>query len=179
MPATKSAPEPEILDVESDEVELTPQEEAEKLLKRYMYWSMGFGLIPVPLVDLATITGTQIRMVSKMSEIYDVPFAEHRAKNIVTPLIASVGIAPIATGVLGSFIKFIPVVGTLAGAVSLPIVAGATTYAVGKVFIMHFESGGTLFDLDPKSVKEYYRQMFNEGAKVAEDIKAEADKEKK
>ena len=178
---TKTAPAPEVVDVEANEVPVTNAEQAERTLKHYMYWSMGFGLIPLPLVDIAAITGTQIKMVASMSEIYGIKFSEHRVKNIVTPLVASVGLTPIAAGILGSLVKIIPFVGTAIGALSMPVVAGATTYAVGKVFIMHFESGGTLLDLDPKSVKEYYQRMFQEGTKVAEEIKAkeEADKSKK
>lgn len=175
---TKKEPQPDVLEIEADEVELTQQEQSEKLIKRHMYWAMGLGLIPVPLLDLASISAAQIRLVSKMSEVYEVPFSEHRAKNIIMPLIASVGVAPIATGVLGSFIKFVPVVGSLAGTISLPIVAAATTYAIGRVFIMHFETGGTISNLDPQSVKEYYRQMFTEGTKVAAGMKKDADTEK-
>ncbi len=68
---------------------------------------------------------------------------------------------------LASVVKFIPVIGETAGVVAMPILAGATTYAVGKVFVQHFASGGTLLTFDPDKVKEYYAQMFEEGKKVA------------
>jgi hypothetical protein len=32
-----------------------------------------------------------------------------------------------------------------------------------KVFIQHFESGGTFLDLDPDKVREYFKAQFEEG----------------
>jgi len=38
----------------------------------------------------------------------------------------------------------------------MPIVAGAATYAIGKVFVRHFASGGTFLTFNPEKVKDYY-----------------------
>ena len=46
--------------------------------------------------------------------------------------------------------------GTIASGVSTAVFAGASTFAVGKVFIEHFESGGTFLTFDPERVLEYY-----------------------
>ena len=52
----------------------------------HLPWAMGAGLIPLPLVDLATITGIQLKMIAKISRVYGVPFAENRAKSIIAAL---------------------------------------------------------------------------------------------
>ncbi len=44
---------------------------------------------------------------------------------------------------------------------------GASTWALGKVFIQHFESGGTFLDFKPEEVKEYFKAQFVEGRKMA------------
>jgi hypothetical protein len=49
----------------------------------------------------------------------------------------------------------------------MPGVAGAATYAVGKVFIQHFESGGTLLNFNPDSVRDYYKQELQKGKTTA------------
>lgn len=165
--------EPEFIDAEAETIPLTQQEQAEKVAKTHILWAMGGGLIPIPLADIAAIMTVQVRLVTKMSEIYDIPFSEHRVKNIVTPLVTSVGIVPISAGILGSLVKTIPVFGTAVGIASMPLVAGATTYAISRVFISHFEAGGNLLDLDPKKMKAYYAEMFDEGKKVAQDLKKE------
>ena len=44
----------------------------------------------------------------------------------------------------------------------------ASTYAVGQIFIQHFESGGTLLTFDPERVRAHYRKLYNEApAKIA------------
>ena len=61
----------------------------------------------------------------------------------------------------------LPFVGYVVGGLSTPLLAGAATYAVGKVFIQHFESGGTLLDFEPAKVREYFRQEFSVGQGLA------------
>jgi hypothetical protein len=46
------------------------------------------------------------------------------------------------------------------GFVVTPVLAYAMTKAVGGVFIMHFESGGTLLTFDPKAFREYFIKEF-------------------
>jgi hypothetical protein len=53
----------------------------------------------------------------------------------------------------------------------MPVISGASTYAIYKVFIQHFESGGTFLDLDPAKVKSYFAEQFTKGKKVAVDLK--------
>jgi uncharacterized protein (DUF697 family) len=151
---------------------LTKSEAGMALTKRYMLWTAGGGLIPIPLLDVATIMGIQIKMISDISELYEVPFSEHRVKNILYPLVSSVGIAPLGAGLVSSLVKVIPVVGTAAGLVSLPLMASALTYATGKVFIAHFESGGTLLDFDPAQMREHYAKEFKTGQEVSKELEA-------
>ena len=76
-------------------------------------------------------------------------------------------------GVLSSLIKCIPLIGQTTGAVTMPVVSGASTYAVFKVFVQHFEAGGTFLDLDPSKVKAYFAEQFKKGKKVATELKAD------
>lgn len=142
--------------------------EAEKLVNRYMWWSLGAGLIPVPWVDMVAVSSVQIKMVADISKIYDISFSENSGKTIVTSLLGSVVPDSLARGSVGSLLKTVPVVGTILGAMSMSIFSAATTYAIGKVFIQHFESGGTFLDFDPAQVREYYKSQFEEGKDIAE-----------
>ena len=67
----------------------------------------------------------------------------------------------------------IPVLGQTAGVITMPIVAGATTYAIGKIFVQHFASGGTFLTFDPDKVKAYYTELLQEGQQVASEMKKE------
>ena len=65
--------------------------------------------------------------------------------------------------VLPPVLKFVPVVGSLLAAVSAPAFTGASTYALGRVFVLHFESGGTFLTLDPDKVRAHYEAEFARG----------------
>jgi uncharacterized protein (DUF697 family) len=65
----------------------------------------------------------------------------------------------------------IPVAGQVIGFVTMPITAGATTFAVGKVFNQHFASGGTFLTFDSEKVRGYYNSMFEKGKNVAAEMK--------
>jgi uncharacterized protein (DUF697 family) len=149
------------------------EEQARKLVKNYMWWSMGAGLIPVPFVDLMAVSGVQLKMLSDISKIYGVEFQENRGKALVASLAGYIVPSTLSFGAVGSLLKAIPLVGPLVGAPSMVVFCGASTYAVGKVFIQHFESGGTFLSFDPAKVKEHFQQEFAEGRKLAEDVQAE------
>jgi uncharacterized protein (DUF697 family) len=169
---TKTNPKEDVETPEINEEELqdlTPLEQAKKINKQFVLWSAGAGLIPFPVVDIAAILTAQITMLAKMTKVYDIPFSEHRVKNILIPLFNSIGIIPAGTILLASIVKLIPVVGQAAGIVSLSVMSGAITYATGKVFITHFEAGGTLLDFDPEKMKSYYKELFEEGKAVAKE----------
>src|SRR5581483_9305324 len=134
-----------------------------------MYWSMGAGFIPLPLVDIAAITGVQLKMLADLAKHYGIPFSRHKVKEIVAALIGGALPGPIASGMVGSAVKMVPVVGPIVGGVSVPLLAGATTYAVGAVFIQHFEYGGTLLDFNTEKVKTYFAEEFEKGKLAARD----------
>lgn len=156
---------------------LTNLQQADKLTHDHILWATGFGLIPMPLVDIAVITGAQIHLVAKLSEVYKIPFSDHRAKNLIYPLVSSVGLVPAGAAFVSSLVKGIPVFGTLVGVASMPAVAGATTYAIGKVFTSHFEAGGTLLDFNPAATKAHFAKLFSDGKQVVAEIKEAAKAE--
>jgi uncharacterized protein (DUF697 family) len=145
----------------------------EKLAKHHILASMGVGLIPFPLVDMVALFGIQLDLVKKLSVEYDVPFKQEIGKSIISSLLG--GFLPASLGgAIASIIKFIPIIGQTTGAVTMPVVSGAATYAIYKVFVQHFESGGTFLDLDPAKVKSYFSEQFARGKKVMADLKPES-----
>lgn len=144
----------------------------DKIAKHHILSSMGVGLIPLPVVDLVALMGIQLNMVRKVASEYNVPFKQDIGKSIISSLLG--GFLPVTLGCsLASIIKLIPLIGQTTGAVTMPVVSGAATYAIYKVFVRHFESGGTFLDLEPAKVKSYFKEQFNKGKKVATDLKTE------
>jgi uncharacterized protein (DUF697 family) len=149
------------------------QQTATKKIRNYMWWSTGAGLVPVPFLDLVAISGVQLKMVSELAKVYDVPFNESRGKALIGALVGTLVPSSLACGVVGSALKAIPAVGSIAGASALALFSGASAWALGKVFVQHFEAGGTFLDFDPEAVREYFRTQFEEGRKMAASMQAE------
>ena len=136
----------------------TREEMASKLVDRFALWSGVAGLIPVPLVDVATVGGLQIQMVRRLSQIYDVEFSENRGKALIASLAGS--LIPATSGVgAASMLKAIPIIGTIAGGFVMPVLSAGATYAIGKAFIQHFATGGTLLDFNPPDYREFIRRQ--------------------
>ncbi|HEY7991700.1 MAG TPA: DUF697 domain-containing protein [Stellaceae bacterium] len=129
------------------------------IVREYMGWSTGAGLIPLPLLDLAAISLVELKMVHSLARLYGVPFQRGAAKSIIGALIGGGGTFVLAAPV-ASMIKTIPIVGTAAGILTEPAIAAAASYALGKVFIQHFESGGTLLDFNVRTQRHQYEQHF-------------------
>ncbi len=146
------------------------KQELDKILRHHTYASTGVGLIPVPAADIAGLMAVQLRMIKEIAEIYEVPFLKEAVKKVLTSLIGGVVLTN-AMPFLASMVKFIPLVGQTLGMAAMPIACGASTYATGKVFIQHFESGGTFLTFDPGKVKAYYAEMLEEGKTVAANAK--------
>ena len=73
---------------------------------------------------------------------------------------------------LASLAKAVPGLGTATtGVITVSVLGGATTYALGSVFVQHFESGGTLLDFDAKKMRAYFSNKLEEGKGVVADLK--------
>jgi len=141
-------------------------EGAQRLVNRHALYSAAAGLVPVPLVDLAATTGIQIKMLKELADNYGVPFQADRGKSIIGALIGGVVPTRLAYGLGGSLIKAVPIIGGLLGMVTAPAFASASTYAIGKVFTSHFESGGTLLDFDPEKMRQHFVTEYEAASKA-------------
>ena len=109
-------------------------ERAESAVRNHVIWSMGAGFIPIPIADFIAVAAVQLDMIRTISNIYGVDFKETEGKALVTSLTGS-GLSRLGANAL---IKLIPGFGSMLGGVSMSIVSGASTYALGQVFKTHF-----------------------------------------
>jgi uncharacterized protein (DUF697 family) len=139
---------------------------ADAIIRKDMLWAMGAGLVTIPWVDIAAITGVQLKMLNELADQYQVPFSKSRGKASIGALIGGVLPVRLGGGFLGGAFRMIPFVGV----VTMPLFASATTYALGKVFAQHFASGGTFLDFSPGAVRRNFREQFENGKKVTANL---------
>jgi uncharacterized protein (DUF697 family) len=142
-------------------------ETAAKLVDRFSLWSGVGGLIPLPFVDVLAVGGLQLQMLRRLSQMYDVQFSENRGKALIASIAGTM--IPVTSGMgAASALKGVPILGMIASAFVMPVLSAGATYAIGKAFVQHFESGGTLLDFNPPDYKEFIKaqkQMWDSRTK--------------
>jgi uncharacterized protein (DUF697 family) len=136
--------------------------EADDIVNKYMLGSIGVGLLPIPLVDLIILSSLQLKMLHRLANLYGITFAKHLGKSLLASLLGG-GASLSFSYSLVSLTKSVPLYGQTTGIISMSMFGGASTYAIGKVFTQHFESGGTFLTFDPQKVADYYAEQLEKG----------------
>jgi uncharacterized protein (DUF697 family) len=138
------------------------QNEALHTIKNHAMTAMGIGILPVPGLDLVALTGVQLSLLRKLGALYGFKLSDETGKKLLGAVLG--GYLPLMiAGPVGSILKFIPGVGVAAGVFAQSTIAGATTYAIGKLFLQHFESGGNFLDVKASEMGQKLKQQVEEG----------------
>jgi uncharacterized protein (DUF697 family) len=137
----------------------------DKIIRAHVLWAMGAGLIPIPLLDIAAVTGIQLDLLRQLAALYGVDYARSSGKAFVSALTGSTFAA-----IGSSIVKALPGIGTVLGGVSMSVLSGASTYAVGQVAAAHFANHLSLADLDLAHAKRAYKDAFEQGKTYVSDL---------
>lgn len=159
-------PLPEVTEVTVTSSPATPtarlderHQQALKIVRQHLVAGATLSAIPIPLVDVAALTATQLHLLDKLSQHYGADFDKKLAKTKLLTLLSSTLPTTTIMG-LSSVSKLIPGIGTLGGGASLSALSGAIIYATGHVFIRHLEAGGTLASFDSKQQRTLFREAM-------------------
>jgi uncharacterized protein (DUF697 family) len=139
---------------------------AEALVKGYTLGALVVGLLPFPLIDMAVLAGLQLKMLHSLATLYEVEFSNQLGKSVIASLVGGGVPASVSSQVTRFAARGLPlgwVAGWVAGSISGSLFSGAATYAIGGIFIQHFDSGGTFLTFDPQQVRGYYAQQLEKG----------------
>lgn len=133
-----------------------------EILSYYRKWTIAAAAAPIPLADAALVSGVQLRLVTRLAKHYGVPFERVRVVSLLSVLFGGWTPYTLATGVAGAAARMVPGIGTVIGVATSVGTSTLATETIGKIFIRHFEEGGTFLDFEPKK----YRQALDK-AKAA------------
>jgi uncharacterized protein (DUF697 family) len=136
--------------------------QCDRTIARHVTASVGAGFIPVPIVDFAAVTAVQLDMVYRLCKMYDVDFSKEAARTAIVTLIGA-SMPGLQARFFSSGLKLIPGVGTIVSMFATPTVSGAATYAVGRVFVQHLETGGSLLTFDASKMKDQFERALQHG----------------
>ena len=145
---------------------MSQEQEADRIVTSHVVWAMGGGLIPVPLFDIAAVTAIQMDMLRQLADLHEVELSSSTGKAFVSALTGST-----FARIGASLIKAVPGVGTVIGGISMSVMSGASTYAVGQVARNIFGSKGSLVDIDLQWAKDAYDEAFDRGKEFVSDIR--------
>lgn len=151
------------MDTKTDTQDLERTERLDKasaIISSNCKWSAAAGFIPVPYLDLAGLAAIQVKMVSELAQVYGSTVQQEAIKTTIATMLGTLTTAGLAAPVAFSALKMVPGLGSIAGGLSLGALGAAATYAVGKVFVNHFEGGGTLANFDVDQVKDDLKSAF-------------------
>ncbi len=133
-------------------------ETANSIIKEYMIYCGAAGFIPMPGFNWLAITAIQVRMLYSLSQLYDQSFLDHAIGASISALLGGFIPAVFSSWNLRGLGGALPIVGTAVQYLAAPVTAAATTYAVGQVFVQHFEAGGSLENFDPAAAREQFEK---------------------
>ncbi|PUD33405.1 DUF697 domain-containing protein [Helicobacter pylori] len=91
------------------------------------------GLIPIPFSDALAIAPIQAGMIYKMNDAFGMDLEESVAASLITGLLGVTAVAQVGRTLVNGFLKFIPVVGSVAGSATAVIITEGIGFAYLKV----------------------------------------------
>ena len=139
---------------------------ANRAVKIHSALSGALGVIPLPPLGVAMIVANNLKMLHKLSSIYGVKYYKDVGKEAISSFLVGCGTYSISGRLIWGLSALAPAAAPVIGIVTIPIFGSSATYAIGKIFVQHFESGGTFLTFDPEKVRGHYAELFKEGKEL-------------
>lgn len=141
--------------------------QANKTVRNHSILTGALGIISIGPLGVPLIIANGLKMLHKLSKIYGIEFKKDAGKSAISSFLVACGTYSISGRLIWGLGTLIPAAVPVIGVVTRPIFATAVMYAMGKIFIQHFESGGTFLTFDPEKVRGHYAELFEEGKELA------------
>lgn len=137
-----------LVDDAKERVLASLDERAEEVISKYMWAAGGAAAInPFPLLDLAGGSAITVKMVLDLANVYSqkidadtiVTLLGQLGKNLVA-MVGATAAAPALGAAIGSVLKTVPGIGTIAGGAVQGLVQALVTRWIGRVFCDYFRN---------------------------------------
>lgn len=135
------------------------REHARELINRYSIAAGGVAATPIPFSDFALLLPTQIGMITHVSNAYGLDMSVDTAKKLA---IAFAGVAGAGFGIklaVGSLLKIIPGLGSIAGGAMNATIAATTTKLMGHAYLSYLDDN---FDELENAISSISTDIFKE-----------------
>jgi uncharacterized protein len=135
-----------LVDEAKERVRAVLDAKANEIINRHM-WAAGgaAGINPIPLLDLAGGSAITIKMVIELANVYKQPIdtdgvvkmLEQLGKNLIA-MVGATAISPAVAAGIGSLLKTVPGIGTIAGGLVQGLTQALVTRWIGNVFVEYY-----------------------------------------
>ncbi len=147
MSAPMAPPEQQVID------RAARRAAAMRIVRRYAAMSAGAGaVIHSPLLDVAALGGLHVSLIRDITRHYGGEFSEQAARGVIVAVTASIIPGTLGTIAGHKALGLLPFITPGAGLLVMAASSAATSYAVGSIFVRHFEAGGTLRSFNIESL---------------------------
>jgi len=144
----------------------------QQIINKWSKVSLLTIVLPNTVLEYIVISGIQLKMLRDMSKLYRIPFKVDAFKVILGSILGG-SVAYFLSDFYSGLVKSVPFVGKPIVFLTEPAIAYVTTYAVGFVFLEHFERQGSFDNIDLGQMKasiknkiaEKYQELLNKKIK--------------
>lgn len=154
-----------LVDEAKDRVRAVLDAKANEIINRHM-WAAGgaAGINPIPLLDLAGGSAITIKMVIELANVYKQPIdtdgvvkmLEQLGKNLIA-MVGATAVSPAVAAGVGSLLKTVPGIGTIAGGLVQGITQALVTRWIGNVFVEYYRRD---MEAPPGGIAELARDQW-------------------
>lgn len=137
---------------------------AAEIIHRHTLLAAAGGLLPIPLLDFAVVSGVCLRMLRELAEVFDVDFRTELARAAISALVSGGAAGLVGGPAMVAGLGLFPPLRLVLG----PAAASAVTYALGRVFALHFSLGGSFRDFDPEAYRSWFASQKRRGENAGE-----------
>lgn len=127
---------------------------AKKWSTGFIASSFGAGFTPIPFSDAVVLSGIQVTLITKITNIFGFPRSRALIQTIVSALAGTSAATLTGRAIVGQLLKFIPGVGTLAGGLINGAVASTITTSLAFAYIKVCEKLSYQTNIESMSANE-------------------------
>jgi len=115
-----------------------------KIVNSYTLLSSGLGLIPTPFLYQIAVGGLLSKMLYDLSGLYGTSLTKQMNKAIIASVLGGAHSEWITVYLGDNVEKVLPGMVAIGNTIARPVVAAGITYAIGRLFVKHFDTGAWL-----------------------------------
>jgi small GTP-binding protein len=160
-----------LVDESKDRVRAVLDAKADSIINKHMWAAGGVaGINPIPLLDLAGGSAITVKMVLELADVYKqridtdgvVKMLEQLGKNLIA-MVGATAVSPAVAAGIGSVLKTVPGIGTIAGGLVQGLTQALVTKWIGNVFKEYYRHD---MQAPPGGLAELARNQWQELTRV-------------